>query len=101
MSDALDTADALAFGANTVNQKAPEKMIRLIAGADVIRRRGTPCMVFGSYGWSGEALTIIYSYLETMKLRPFDKPFKTIFRLSEKEKEEFAEYTRRFLRSTF
>ena len=101
MSYALDTADAFAFGANTVNQKAPEKMIRLIAGADVIRRRGTPCMVFGSYGWSGEALTIIYSYLETMKLRPFDKPFKTIFRLSEQEKEEFAEYTRRFLRSTF
>lgn len=101
MSDALDTADALSFGANTVNQKAPEKMIRLIAGADVIRRRGTPCMVFGSYGWSGEALTIIYSYLETMKLRPFDKPFKTIFRLSGQEKEEFAEYTRRFLRSTF
>ena len=58
---------------------------------------GKPVMIFGSYGWSGEALGNLSAVLRTLKADVFEKPFRCIFSPDEKKKQEFREFVNRFL----
>ena len=99
MCEALNSAYALAFGTPTVNRTAPEEVWNVISKLDMVNRKGTPYFVFGSYGWSGEALHYVHAYLNMLHLKPFDKPFANLLKLSDEKRNELKEYTKRFTES--
>ncbi len=96
---ALNSAGAIIFGTPTINQNASVNMWKLISEIDMINRKGTPCFVFGSYGWGGEGVQYIHKHLSVIKMKPFDKPFSVIFNPSEEKLSDLEEYTKRFLKS--
>lgn len=96
MEAALYSADALAFGTPTINRNAVKPVYDVISSIDLVNMKNIPCMVFGSYGWSGEGIQYIYSQLEMLKLKVFEKPFGCLFNPSEDNLSELKEYTARF-----
>lgn len=99
MSAALNNAGALAFGSPTINRNALKPVWDIISQLDTVNRKGTPCIVFGSYGWSGEALGYLHSHLEMLRLKPFEKPFGSVLKPSAENKAQLKEYTERFIDS--
>lgn len=96
IENALSSADAFAFGTPTINRNAVKPIYDVISSIDLVNRRNTPCMVFGSYGWSGEGIQYVQELLSTLKMKPFDKPFGCIFNPSEEKIEELKAYTLQF-----
>lgn len=96
---ALNFADALVFGTPTINRNASKNIWKLISELDLIKRRGTPCFVFGAYGWGGEGTQYVHKHLSVIKMKPFDKPFGVIFNPSEEKLLQLDEYTKRFAQS--
>lgn len=97
MIQVMHSADALAFGSPTINRNALKPVWDIMSQLDMINQKGLPCIVFGSYGWSGEALHFLHSHLEMLRLKPFEKPFGSIFKPSEENKNQLRDYTERFL----
>jgi flavorubredoxin len=62
-------ADALLVGSCTINRDAPKIVWDVLASIDPISARGKPAGAFGSYGWSGEAVPMMKSRLEHLKLK--------------------------------
>lgn len=99
MSEELNKADTLAFGSPTINRNALKPVWDIISQLDLVNRKDTPCIVFGSYDWSGEALNYLHTHLEMLRLKPFEKPFGSVFKPSEENKAQLKEYTERFIDS--
>jgi flavorubredoxin len=75
----LNECDAFALGSPTLNRDAVPPTWQLLAGADAINSAKRPCLVFGSYGWSGEAAANITARLQGLRMKPFGEPFKVCF----------------------
>ena len=86
------------IGTPTINRGIPKSIRMAITEADSIKIIGKPFLIFGSYGWSGEALGNISGILKILKADVFEKPFRCIFRPNEKKKQEFAEFVNKFLK---
>ncbi len=96
---AVNSADALAFGTPTINRNALKPIYDIISSIDLVNRRNTPCMVFGSYGWSGEGIQYVQSMLDMFKLKTFEKPFGCLFNPSEEKLGELRRFTEEFAKS--
>ncbi len=95
--DMVNNASALMIGTPTVNRAMPNAVKSLLINADTDKLHDKPCMVFGSYGWSGEALSSCYSILKALRADVFEKPFRCPLRISDDRRKEFIEYIDRFL----
>ncbi len=62
-------ADALFVGSCTINRDAPKIVWDVLASIDAINTKQKPVGMFGSYGWSGEAVPMIKSRLEHLKFK--------------------------------
>lgn len=60
---------AILVGSPTINQNTLLPVYRLFSVINPIRDRGKLAAVFGSYGWSGEAVKIIEDNLTNLKLK--------------------------------
>lgn len=96
MNRALNRARAAIFGAPTINRNAPPEIWSALCGLDAVAQRGIPCMTFGAYGWSGDAPVLMHTHLRAMNFKMFEKPFLSMFKLSEDEKEKLKKYAERF-----
>lgn len=65
----LNSSRAFAVGTPTINRFPPPPILNLLAGIDAINCAGKPFAVFGSYGWSGEAIKLVGSFLESLKCK--------------------------------
>lgn len=68
LSAALNTCDMFCVGSPTLNRNALPPIWILLAGIDAINMRKKKAFVFGSYGWSGEAVDLISSYLNKLEI---------------------------------
>ncbi len=68
-ADLIEEADALAFGSPTINGDAVKPVWDLLSSLTVIDLRGKVGAAFGSYGWSGEAVSMVEDRLRGLKLR--------------------------------
>lgn len=68
LEEKLVRADALIVGSPTINQNTLLPVYKLFAVINPIRDKGKPAAVFGSYGWSGEAVKMIEDHLINLKL---------------------------------
>lgn len=93
----MDESDVLILGSCTINKSIPKAMWDVISSIDAINSRGKVCGVFGSYGWSGEAIGIIASILKNLGLKLNDDPIKFNFRMSNEDRDVAREYARTFV----
>lgn len=69
LEEKMVRADALLVGSPTINQNTLLPVYKLFSVINPIRDKGKPAAVFGSYGWSGEAVKIIEDHLSNLKLK--------------------------------
>ena len=62
-------ADGIIVGSPTINQNTLLPVYKLFSVINPIRDKGKPAAVFGSFGWSGEAVKLIEDHLKNLKLK--------------------------------
>lgn len=67
--DLIEDADGLLFGTPTINGDAVKPVWDLLSSLTVINLKNKLGGVFGSYGWSGEAVGLVEDRLRGLKLR--------------------------------
>jgi len=76
--DEIEAADALLVGSSTIVGDAIKPIWDLLNGLTTVRLKGKVGGVFGSYGWSGEAIPMLEERLKGLKLRLPEPPVKAI-----------------------
>jgi len=69
LEEMIVKSDAMIIGSPTINQNTLLPVYKLFAVINPIRDKGKLAAVFGSYGWSGEAVRIIEDQLKNLKLK--------------------------------
>ncbi len=87
LAERLNTADAFMIGSPTLNKDAVPPVWELISHIDAINGQKKPCLVFGSYGWSGEAVPMMADRLRALKLAVYEETLKFVFVASEADLE--------------
>ena len=72
-------SDAFLVGSPTLNRDAVPPVWQLLAHVDAINMAKRPVAVFGSFGWSGEAVPAIVSRLAQLKLSVFGEGLRFNF----------------------
>ncbi|WP_305044625.1 FprA family A-type flavoprotein [Geoalkalibacter sp.] len=67
--DELEKADALVIGSPTINRDAPPPVWRVLSLLSSVTPKGKVGAVFGSFGWSGEAIKLIEERLRGLKFQ--------------------------------
>ncbi|MBN2697519.1 MAG: FprA family A-type flavoprotein [Bacteroidales bacterium] len=67
LEEKMVRADSILIGSPTINQNTLLPVYRLFSIMSPIRDKGKPAAVFGSYGWSGEAVKLIEDHLKNLK----------------------------------
>ena len=96
---ALAGSDAFLIGSPTINRDAVPPVWELLAHVDLVNNQKKPVAVFGSFGWSGEAVPAVMNRLNTMKLAVFGDGFKFNFVPSGEELEKARQFGRDFAAS--
>lgn len=97
MKEAVDRADGIMLGSPTINRDALKPIWDLISGIDAVTNRGKLTGIFGSYGWSGEAVPMLVNRINDLKLKAFEDGLKVCFVPSETELAAMCDYTERYL----
>ncbi len=89
-------ADALLVGSPTINQNTLLPVYKLFSVISPLRDRGKLAAAFGSYGWSGEATSIIAGNLKSLKLNVLDEQASFKFMPDEQKSNELIAFGKRF-----
>jgi flavorubredoxin len=68
---------------------------KLFAAINPLRDRGKPAAVFGSYGWSGEAVDLIENNLKGLKLKVV-QTYKSKFSPGEEKAQQLVAFGKNF-----
>lgn len=85
--DEIELADGVIFGTSTLNATVPKPILNIIANMVVLNVKGKLFSVFGSYGWSGEAIRMVQDILTTMRLKKGADPVRVRLTPSEEDLE--------------
>lgn len=96
MGAALNASDAFVIGSPTINADAVPPVWQLLAHIDAINIKKRPCAVFGSYGWSGEAVPALCERLARLKANVFGEGLRVQFVPSEQDLEAARAFGRAF-----
>lgn len=99
MAAALNQSDAFALGSPTINGDAVAPVWQLLSHVDAINNKKKPVLVFGSYGWSGEAVPNLTARLTGLKTKVFENNARAVFVPSEEELENAQAQGRAFAQS--
>ena len=94
----LTIADGIIVGSPTINQNTLLPVYKLAAMISPLRDKGKLAGSFGSYGWSGEAPSLIAGMLKNLKLRFFEEPAALKFMPESDKEKTLIEYGERFAR---
>lgn len=79
LSARLNRSVAFAVGSPTINGDAVAPVWNLLSHVDAINNKKKPVLVFGSYGWSGEAAANLSARLQGLKMSVYNEPVRTVF----------------------
>ncbi|MCL2530087.1 MAG: FprA family A-type flavoprotein [Coriobacteriia bacterium] len=79
MASELNSSSAFLLGSPTINKTALPTIWSLLAHIDAVNIVKRPVALFGSYGWSGEALPHLAERLSTLKAAVYETQFKVQF----------------------
>ncbi len=83
--DVIEKAEYIAMGSCTVNGDVPPVMWNVLSRLNSINNVNKKSFVFGSYGWSGEAVDIIFDRLKHCGAQTTAQPFKVCMKPTEKD----------------
>lgn len=89
-------ADGIIVGSPTINQNTLLPVYKLFSVINPIRDKGKPAAVFGSFGWSGEAVKLIEDHLKNLKLNVVSEGMTARFYPSQEESEQLMVLAREF-----
>lgn len=95
----LNESDAFAIGSPTINSDAVPPVWHLLSGVDAINNKKKPALVFGSFGWSGEAIPGIIARLKGLRMAVFEDGYKINFVPVQADLDEATALGRRFAES--
>ena len=96
LKEKVEKADALLFGSPTINRDAVKPVWDLLSLVDVFKNKDKLCGIFGSYGWSGEAVGMLSARVKSLKLKLHEEGIKANFVPSEQELLAVYEYGKSF-----
>lgn len=79
MCSVLNACDGFLIGSPTINKDAVPPVWHLLSDIDCVNIQKRPAALFGSYGWSGEALPHLAERLLSLKVKVFEKQLKVCF----------------------
>lgn len=79
-AEAVNRADALVLGTNTINRNAPQGIWNVITHMDLVNKRRMPYFVFGSFGWAGDGIKLADKTLTAMGMKAVSKPIEVLFK---------------------
>ena len=95
----LNASTAFAVGSPTINSDAVAPVWELLSHVDAINSKKRPALVFGSYGWSGEAVGNITARLNGLRMSVFEDGLKVTFVPSDEDIKNAEELGFRFASS--
>lgn len=95
----IHQAKVVMFGSPTINRDGLKPVWDVLSSLDAISNKGKPCGVFGSYGWSGEAVPMIVERLRSINFKVHEDGFKANFIPSKSELEGMRNYTRQLVKA--
>ncbi len=93
----IHSSDGILVGSPTINRDALKPVWDVLSSIDAISNKGKLCGVFGSYGWSGEAVPMIKQRLESLKLKVLDDGVKVLFNPNKDDMIKMEEYINKFV----
>ncbi|HKL73799.1 MAG TPA: FprA family A-type flavoprotein [Clostridia bacterium] len=93
----LNSSNAFMIGSPTINKDAVAPIWSLLSLVDAINNQKKPVGVFGSFGWSGEAVSSIIARLNSLRIKVIGEGCKCVFAPSESDLDSLTEYTNQFL----
>lgn len=97
MAEELDNSDGFMLGSPTINRDALKPIWDLISSVDAVNCRGKAVGVFGSYGWSGEAVPMLIHRLNDIGFSVVGDGVRACFVPNTSELEEVKKYTEDFI----
>ena len=72
--DEIDESVGFLIGTPTLNSNVPHPILNMIANLVTLNIKGKAASVFGSYGWSGEAIKTVQDILTSMRIKVSPEP---------------------------
>ncbi|MDR3084686.1 MAG: FprA family A-type flavoprotein [Christensenellaceae bacterium] len=79
LAEEMNGSDAFLIGSPTINREAVPPAWQLLSLADAINIQKRPVALFGSFGWSGEAVPHLSERLQSLKCAVFEQQLKVCF----------------------
>lgn len=99
LSGLLNDCDAFLIGSPTLNKDAVPPVWNLLSHIDAINFAKRPCALFGSYGWSGEALKNLRSRLSDLKANVHSEDFRIVLVPTEQDIDNAKQFSLDFLKT--
>jgi len=96
MGELINCCDAFLLGSPTINRDSLTPMWKLLAEAEVMHLSKKPAALFGSYGWSGEAIPNLANRLTDLKATLFEERFRVKFVPTPQDLEAAEQFGARF-----
>ncbi len=95
----LSISDAFLVGTPTINKDAVFPVWELLSHVDAINAKKKSVAVFGSYGWSGEGVSLVSERMKALKLKVFEECFTFRFLPSEEELKNAEAFGEKFAKT--
>ncbi|MFW6371498.1 MAG: flavodoxin domain-containing protein, partial [Bacteroidota bacterium] len=96
MEEKVTRASTIIVGSPTINQNILLPVYKLFAVMTPLREKGKLAGAFGSYGWSGEASSMLNNMLKQLKLKVVGDGVFIKFEPNEDESQQAVEYGKIF-----
>ena len=97
--DEIEESVGFLIGTPTLNSNVPQPILMLIASLVYLNVRGMRASVFGSYGWSGEAIQTVRDILTSMRIKVAPDPVRVRMSPSEADLVMCHEFGKKFAES--
>lgn len=95
----MNESDAFLVGSPTLNRDAVAPIWQLLAGIEAVNIQKRPVALFGSFGWSGEAVANLTQRLSGVKAKVFEESFRVNFVPSQEDLQNAKAFGERFAQS--
>jgi flavorubredoxin len=94
IKEEIESSKAILIGSPTINRDAVKPIWDVMSIIDVYKNKSIPVGVFGSYGWSGEAVPMLIQRLSSLGLTVIDNGIKVKFELTDGDAKSMEDYTK-------
>ncbi|MBR4223773.1 MAG: FprA family A-type flavoprotein [Oscillospiraceae bacterium] len=99
LAEAVRTSAGYMFGSPTLNRDALPPVYSVLGMVSAVTDRGKPALMFGSYGWSGEACGNMADRAKGLGLKADEELMKVCFAPSDEDRTALTEKGRSFAES--